>query len=179
MPPGRIHCALFLLGCAVLCTPQAGAQFTGPKPPPPPPIRPVTIPAEPGALPPNQYGDPCEANAATVNFDACYADQFKGVDQDLNRLYRNVILAFEADIVDAHKRSDRGQLHYDATALLDLKNAQTEWTKYRDLECDAAGQQLQGGSIRPIIVNKCLILITRHRIDDIRAAYEIGGRNIE
>ncbi len=77
------------------------------------------------------------------------------------------------------KRSDQGQLQYDATAIGDLKAAQTAWTKYRDLQCLAAGQQLQGGSIQPIVVNKCMILVTRHRIDEMRAAYEIGGRNLE
>ncbi len=115
----------------------------------------------------------------TVDFDTCYADQFKLTDQDLNHIYRNALLAFEADIADANKRGDQGQLKYDETAIADLKAAQTAWTKYRDLQCTAAGQQLQGGSIQPIVVHKCMILVTRHRIDDIRAAYEIGGRNLE
>jgi uncharacterized protein YecT (DUF1311 family) len=126
-----------------------------------------------------EYTDPCAANAMQVDFDTCYADQFKLTDQDLNHLYRNTLLAFEADIADAQKHSNQSQLSYDATAIGDLKAAQAEWVKYRDLHCRAAGQQLQGGSIQPIVVNKCMILVTRHRIDDIRAAYEIGGRNLE
>jgi uncharacterized protein YecT (DUF1311 family) len=134
-------------------------------------------PAQPGAAP--AYTDPCAANAMTVDFDTCYANLFKLTDQDLNHLYRNTLLAFEADIADAYKRSDQGQLRYDAAAIGDLKAAQAAWIKYRDLQCRAAGQQLQGGSIQPIVVNKCMILVTRHRIDEIRAAYEIGGRNLE
>jgi uncharacterized protein YecT (DUF1311 family) len=133
----------------------------------------------PAQSPAPEYTDPCAAHATTVDFDTCYADQFKLTDQDLNRLYRNALLAFEADIADANKRSDQGQLQYDATAIGDLKAAQTAWTKYRDLHCLAAGQQLQGGSIQPIVVNKCMILVTRHRIDEMRAAYEIGGRNLD
>jgi len=134
-------------------------------------------PAQTTAAP--EYSDPCAANATTVDFDTCYADLFKLTDQDLNHLYRNTLLAFEAEVADAYKRSDQSQLGYDATAIGDLKAAQAAWIQYRDLECRAAGQQLQGGSIQPIVVNKCMILVTRHRIDDIRAAYEIGGRNLE
>jgi uncharacterized protein YecT (DUF1311 family) len=178
----RILPALLLLGCSSL----AVAQFSGPRPVIPPPPKPVQIPLPPLATqkalaqaPPVTYDDPCEANAAKVDFDTCYANEFKQVDQDLNRLYRGAILAFEADIVDAHKRSDSGQLTYDSTAIGNLKATQAEWAKYRDLQCNAAGQQLQGGSIQPIVINRCMILVTRHRIDDIRAAYAIGGRTIE
>jgi uncharacterized protein YecT (DUF1311 family) len=177
MPQNHILPALVLLCCCSL----ARAQFTGPNPAPKPPEPPphlVLIPNPTHTLA-SPYADPCEANAATVNFDSCYADQFKLADQDVNRLYRNAILAFESDIADAHKRSDQGQLRYDSTALFDLKSAQDAWTHYRDLQCHAAGQQFQGGSIQPIVVNKCLILVTLHRIDEIRAAYEIGGRSLE
>lgn len=163
-----------LLVCASLIAqnpPSPPAKTTAPKT-----VQPQATPAQPPAP---EYTDPCAANAMTVDFDTCYADQFKLTDQDLNRLYRNALLAFEADIADANKRSDQGQLQYDATAIADLKAAQTAWTKYRDLQCLAAGQQLQGGSIQPIVVNKCMILVTRHRIDEMRAAYEIGGRNLE
>jgi len=168
----------------LLCwSPLVRAQFTGPKAPPSPPPKRVVIPGleNPGAnqAAPGSWTDPCEANAATVDFDTCYAQQQRVADDDLNHLYRNAIQAFEADIADAHKRSDQGQLSYDSTALFDLKAAQGEWTKYRDLECRAAGQQFQGGSIQPIVINKCLILVTHHRIDELRAAYEIGGRNLE
>lgn len=166
----RIPTALLLLCCARLIaqnpTPaqKPAAQSTAPK---------TVQPPAP------EYTDPCEAHATTVDFDTCYANQFRLTDQDLNHIYRNALLAFQADIADANKRGDQGQLKYDATAIADLKAAQTAWTQYRDLQCTAAGQQLQGGSIQPIVVSKCMILVTRHRIDDIRAAYEIGGRNLE
>ena len=165
----RILPALLLLCCTAL------AQTANPAPAAKPtqPSNAQNQKATPG------YTDPCAANAMQVDFDTCYADQFKLTDQDLNHLYRNTLLAFEADIADAYKRSDQSQLSYDATAIGDLKAAQAEWVKYRDLHCRAAGQQLQGGSIQPIVINRCMILVTRHRIDEIRAAYAIGGRTIE
>jgi uncharacterized protein YecT (DUF1311 family) len=173
----RLLPALLLLACSPLAV---RAQFSNPvpHPPPPPPPHPVPIPSPAQTLA-SPYADPCEAQAATVDFDTCYAGQFKQVDQDLNRLYRSALLAFEQDIADAHRRSDSGQLSFDSTALFDLRAAQTEWTKYRDLQCRAAGQQFQGGSIQPIVVNKCMILLTLQRIDDLRSAYEIGGRKLD
>jgi uncharacterized protein YecT (DUF1311 family) len=170
-----------LPGLLLLCSPLALAQFAGPNPvpkPPPPPPRLVLIPSPTQTLA-SPYADPCEANAARVDFDTCYAGQFKAADQDLNRLYRAVLLAFQSDIADAHKRKDESQLSYDSTALFDLKAAQDAWTKYRDLHCSAAGQQFQGGSILPIVISRCMILVTLHRNDEIRAAYQIGGRKLD
>ena len=166
----RILPACSLLCCAALVVPAQNPA------PPAPSGQAAASSAQPPAP---EYTDVCEANATTVDFDTCYADQFKLTDQDLNHIYRNTLLAFEADIGDAHKRHDDSQLSYDATAIAALRAAQAAWFKYRDLQCRAAGQQLQGGSIQPIVVHKCLILVTRHRIDDIRAAYEIGGRSLE
>jgi len=180
--PARTHIlpALLLLCCSPLA---ARAQFTGPKPPPPtqapkPQLAPPSNPAL-EQIPASSYPDPCELNATKVDFDTCYAEQLRMTDQDLSRLYRAALLAFQQDIADDHKRSDATGVNNDATALADLKATQAEWTKYRDLQCAAAGQQFQGGSIQPIVVNKCMIFVTRHRIDEIRAAYEIGGRKLD
>lgn len=156
-----------ILSALLLASLAAGAQTSNPAPDPA------------ASAHSSPYTDPCAANAATVDFDTCYANQFKLIDQDLNHIYRAALLAFNNEAAAARKRSDSGQLTYELTAIADLKAAQAEWIKYRDLECRAAGQQLQGGSIQPIVVNKCMILVTRHRIDEIRAAYEIGGRIFE
>lgn len=169
--------ALLLLGC---CSFSAHAQQPAPAPSTPgtaTPGAPAQTSASPATTTPPP--DPCEANATTVDFDTCYADQFKLADQDLNHIYRATIVALEHDLAEARKRPDDSELTYDSTAILDLKSAQTAWVKYRDLHCKAAGQQVQGGSIQPIVINKCMILVTRHRIDEIRAAYEIGGRSLE
>lgn len=157
---------------------SAGAQNPGPpQTPAPPQTAAPSAASAPGPV--LAYPDPCEANATQVDFDTCYADLFRVTNEEMNHLYRNAILAFEHDAANAHRRSDASALSYDAAALFDLKNAQAAWVRYRDLQCRAAGQQLQGGSIQPIVVNKCLVLLTHHRIDEIRAAYEIGGRSLE
>lgn len=111
--------------------------------------------------------------------DACYADAFKSADQELNHIYRAALVALEKDLDDAHTKADKDHARFDTTAIADLKDAQAAWVKYRDLHCSAAGQQFQGGTIEPMIVSRCMILTTRHRIDDIEEAYEIGGRKLE
>jgi uncharacterized protein YecT (DUF1311 family) len=65
------------------------------------------------------------------------------------------------------------------TAIDDLKAAELAWVKYRDLQCEATGQQYEGGSIRPTIYSSCISMLTEHRIEEIKAAYENGERKLE
>jgi uncharacterized protein YecT (DUF1311 family) len=123
--------------------------------------------------------DPCAASLNQDDLNACWLDQLKSADLSMNHLYRAALVLLEHDLGDARRHSDDRQLAYESTAILDLKSAQTAWMKYRDIHCQAAGQQFEGGSIQPIAVDQCLTLITQHRIEEIRAAYEIGGRKLE
>jgi uncharacterized protein YecT (DUF1311 family) len=174
MPGRNLILPALLLCCSAL---TAAAQTATPAPGANPPQS-TNPPTETPPTPGNQHANPCESSAA-ADSENCYADQFKVTDLELNHLYRNTILAFEADVADAQKRSDADQLTFDTTALDNLKAAQTQWVKYRDLHCSAAGQQLEGGSIQPLVIDKCMIIVTRHRIEDLRDAYEIGGRKLE
>jgi uncharacterized protein YecT (DUF1311 family) len=130
-------------------------------------------------VPPTQTIDPCLATLGQPDSDACYAAEFKLADQDLNHIYRAALVALEKDLDDAHTKSDNDHAAFDTTAIADLKGAQAAWVKYRDLHCEAAGQQFQGGTIEPTIVSRCMMITTRHRIEDIEEAYEIGGRKLE
>jgi uncharacterized protein YecT (DUF1311 family) len=98
---------------------------------------------------------------------------------NLNHLYRAALVVLEHELDDALKRSAKDEAGYANNAIDDLKSAQAAWVKYRDLQCRAAGQQYQGGSIQPLVVNQCLTLVTEHRIEEIKEAYEIGGRKLE
>jgi uncharacterized protein YecT (DUF1311 family) len=138
--------------------------------------------APPGPViqaPTEQTIDPCLATLGQPDSDACYAAEFKSADQDLNHMYRGALVALEKDLDDAQAKADNGHAAFDTTAIADLKDAQAAWVKYRDLHCAAAGQQFQGGTIEPTIVSRCMTVTTRHRIEDIQEAYEIGGRKLE
>jgi uncharacterized protein YecT (DUF1311 family) len=166
---------------APAATPQSPAQsMPGAAPQPVPGVTPGANPLVPGAqTQPAAPVDLCAPLAGQPGFDECYYEEFKTLDQDVNHMYRAALLFFEKEIDDAHKRSDNDQLSYDATAIGDLKAAQTAWTKYRDLHCSAAGQQLQGGLLEPSAVTRCMIQLTQHRIEEMQQAYEIGGRKLE
>ncbi len=98
---------------------------------------------------------------------------------NLNHIYRQGLVVLEHELDDALKRSANDEAGSVNDAIEELKSAQAAWVKYRDLQCRAAGQQYQGGTIQPLVVNQCLILVTMHRIEEIQQAYEIGGRKLE
>jgi len=174
----RIAPAL-LLGCSLLAAAQTAPKPASPVSPLPSQTEKPIPQSSPAQAAEPEFTDPCLAHASDLNLDTCYADLAKIESDELNHIYRAALLVFEHDIDNAHKRGDNNAMVYDSTAIFDLKAAQAAWTKYRDLQCQAAGQQLEGGSIEPIVINKCLVSVTRHRIDEIHAAYEIGGRILQ
>jgi uncharacterized protein YecT (DUF1311 family) len=123
--------------------------------------------------------NPCALMTTMADLDVCSAEEFKKDDMDLNHLYRSALVTLEHELDDALKRSAKDEAGYANNAINDLKSAQEAWVKYRDLECRAAGQQYEGGTIQPLVVNQCLMLVTMHRIEEIQQAYEIGGRKLE
>jgi uncharacterized protein YecT (DUF1311 family) len=135
---------------------------------------------EPGAeqgAGPNR--DLCAAITSMADFKVCYAEEFRKEDMNLNHIYRQGLVVLEHELDDALKRSANDEAGSVNDAIEELKSAQAAWVKYRDLQCRAAGQQYQGGTIQPLVVNQCLILVTMHRIEEIQQAYEIGGRKLE
>lgn len=158
-----ISAGLFLAGCLPIAARAQLPLSAGPQS--------QTAPAQPV--------DPCLPTLGQPDSDACYAAAFKSADEDLNHLYRAALVALGKDLDDAQSKSDKDHAAFDTTALADLKEAQAAWVKYRDLQCAAAGQQFQGGTIESTIVARCMTITTRHRIEEIEDAYEIGGRNLE
>lgn len=50
-----------------------------------------------------------------------------------------------------------------------LKTAQQAWLKFRDLQCEHEASAFEGGSIKPLIQNNCLIALTQQRNKEIKA----------
>jgi uncharacterized protein YecT (DUF1311 family) len=140
---------------------------------------PQSAPQNPLPAAPTEPIDLCAATLEQPDSGACYAAEFKQDDQDLNHIYRAALVAFEKDLDDANAKSDKDRATFDARAIGSLRDAQAAWVKYRDLQCSAAGQQFQAGSIEPTIIARCMSITTRHRIEEIQDAYEIGGRTLE
>lgn len=107
--------------------------------------------------------DPCAKAVSQVDMDACYSGEYKKADARLNSIYRKALASLQSS----------------KTAVVDLKTAEFAWIKYRDAHCQAAGKQYEGGSIRPMIESQCMQLVTQHRIEEIKQAYENGDIKLE
>jgi len=60
-----------------------------------------------------------------------------------------------------------------------VKVVQKAWIRYRDLHCEAAKSEFEGGSMSPMVWAQCMAMTTNHRIEEIKAAYETGERRLE
>jgi uncharacterized protein YecT (DUF1311 family) len=107
--------------------------------------------------------DPCAKAMTQADMNSCYGGEYKKADAHLNSIYRKALAALQSD----------------KTAVADLKTAEFAWIKYRDAHCQAAAHQYDGGSIQPMIESQCLQLVTQHRIEEIKQAYENGDLKLE
>ena len=101
--------------------------------------------------------DPC-ANAQTqAEMNDCAGKEYKTADAVLNQVYRQLVAMLDNE--------EKAQ----------LKEAQTAWLRYRDLNCDFVADQYKGGTIRPMIHGLCLADVTKNRTAELRN--QIKDRN--
>lgn len=107
------------------------------------------------------------ANAMTqTEMNICAGRDYKAADEDLNLVYQSAMAVA--------KEWDLGLSEDLCCASEALREAQRAWIPYRDKVCEATGFLVRGGSMEPMIVARCLENITRRRIEDIRAVYELN-----
>lgn len=111
--------------------------------------------------------------------DDCAAFEYKQADAHLNKVYRKAVQYMADDLVRAQKENDQRQIKYEETAIASLKEAERTWLSYRDIQCKAAAQQYEGGSMAPMIYSQCLTNLTKHRTADLRSIYEDGDRKLD
>jgi len=97
---------------------------------------------------------PCDAARTQLELNQSFAEEFRKADAHLNNVYANLLNETQGP------------------ALQKLKATQSAWIHYRDLHCDAARFEYEGGSMSPMVFAQCMATITEHRIEDIQAAYE-------
>lgn len=129
------------------------------------------------AIAQNAKPDPCEKASTQAEMNDCYGAEYQKEDARLNRVYRKVMEYLQRDLAQAG--SDQGLKQSAQTAIDDLKAAELAWIKYRDLQCEAAGQQYEGGTMRPMIHSVCMAMVTEHRVQEIKQAYENPDRKLE
>ena len=111
--------------------------------------------------------------------DDCAAFQYKEADAHLNKVYQKAVQYMTDDLARAQKQGDQKQIKYEETAIASLREAERTWISYRDIQCKAAAQQYEGGSMAPMIYSQCLTTLTEHRTADLKSIYEDGDRKLD
>jgi len=122
--------------------------------------------------------NPCDREVSQFEMNMCSSEQYRKSDARLKAIYTKALHIMEEDLADARRDTDADLVKYQRTAIQKLKAAEQAWIQYRDLHCDAAGQQYEGGSMQPMVVSDCLKQATDHRIEEIKQAYE-NDRTLE
>ncbi len=105
---------------------------------------------------------PCDAAATQLELNQCYGEQFRKADAHLNNIYANLLKQMQSEV-----------------AIQKLKVAEKAWIQYRDLHCEAAKYEYEGGSMSPMVWAQCMATTAEHRIEELKAAYESGERKLE
>ncbi|MGZ4789534.1 MAG: lysozyme inhibitor LprI family protein, partial [Terriglobales bacterium] len=114
-----------------------------------------------------------------MELDQCAGQQYRKADARLNAIYHKALDLLHADLAEAQNKKDADQIKYVQQAIDKLKAAERAWIQYRDLHCEAARHQFEGGSMSPMIWGFCMAKTTLHRIDELKSAYEDGDRKLE
>jgi len=124
--------------------------------------------------------NPCEERPVSQRqINDCAAFQYRQTDAHLNTVYRKALQYMTDDLARGQKVGDQRQIEYEQTAIASLKEAERAWLSYRDIQCKAAGQQYDGGSMSPMIYSQCLATLTEHRVADVKSIYEDGDRKLD
>jgi uncharacterized protein YecT (DUF1311 family) len=99
-------------------------------------------------------------------------EQYQKADVRPNAVYAALMKSLKSD---AEKGSDEERKHQ-AMSIKKLIASEEEWIRYRDLHCDAAKYEFEGGSMAPMIWSSSMEQVTNDRIQGIRNAHEAGDR---
>ena len=90
----------------------------------------------------------CDKAATQTDMNICSYDHYKAADAELNRLYRTKMRALTAP--GSKER---------------LKAAERAWVAFRDASClYEVGPREESGTIWPLLMNSCMLRLTRERI---------------
>ena len=127
-----------------------------------------------------QKTDPCHQQPVSQRqMNDCADFEYQQSDARLNKVYQSLIRHMSNDLVEAKKGKEQHQVSYVQEGIGRLKDVERVWLSYRDLQCKAAAQEYEGGSIAPMIYSDCLKTLTDQRIEALKQIYEDGDRKLE
>lgn len=102
--------------------------------------------------------DPCANPQTQFEMNQCAGKAYEAADASLNQTYRRLVAMLDDE--------DEAQ----------LKEAQSAWLKFRDLNCEFVADQFRGGTMRPMAYGNCLADVTTRRTTELKA--QIKDRNL-
>ena len=116
--------------------------------------------------------NPCNEAPSQLQMDRCADYKFKLADARLKRVYEKLM-----QLMISHE--DAPESEYHKKTIQALKGSEATWLSYRDIQCKAAGQLYEGGSMAPMIYSQCLETITTQRVEALKSIYEEGEWKLE
>jgi uncharacterized protein YecT (DUF1311 family) len=104
--------------------------------------------------------DPCATQNNTLEINACAAAELAAKDKELNKAYEKLMKS----LVAAYKDDTT---NYKAVKE-NLAEAQRNWIKFRDQDCNAKYQLNESGTIRNLVALSCKIEHTEQRTRQLR-----------
>lgn len=112
--------------------------------------------------------DPCEtrANQSDEERDNCKVDRAKQATARVDAYYYSVQKSLRADLAKG-----KAAKWDDSTLLTQLRNTQTAWAHYRDLECEAETTYYDGGTVTISIKAGCEREKAEARLKELQVTY--------
>jgi uncharacterized protein YecT (DUF1311 family) len=121
----------------------------------------------------------CDEAKSQAELNQCAGEQYHKADARLNSVYRKALDTMQKDLSDAQDHKSPDLIKYNQQAIDKLKAAERAWILYRDLHCEAARHQFEGGSMSPMVWGFCMAQTTLDRVDELKSAYQDGDRKLE
>jgi uncharacterized protein YecT (DUF1311 family) len=104
---------------------------------------------------------------------ACSFDQYQQADRRLKLLLRKIREPLEKDLDSYKDNSGEDLREWTRVAIQKLNAAQENWINYQKQHCDAVAHEYEHGTYQPTAWALCMEQTTKHRIEDLRQAYEL------
>lgn len=108
----------------------------------------------------------CKNQSTQLDMNVCSAQSARVADRKLTQIYQQI---------QAEYRKDRSmyKLYNSEQLLTDFQQA---WMQYRSKNCEFSRSRFEGGSIAPLVHNRCLERITKQRIEELQGYLAGGGK---
>lgn len=123
--------------------------------------------------------NPCDTANTQMEINECSAREYKKAGVHLNMEYAKLIRLLQKNSGNTQQQSGGEQRKLETPAVDQLKAAQRQWIRYRDLHCGAVRAQFEGGTISPMMWTACMTETTNHRVAELKHGYEIGDVKLD